>query len=526
MGVLRSPAVPVARWRFRLPPVRLAAAVTLVAILLAGATYVVVRGQTDAVYATSREELATIGRLRVHQITAWRDERAADARATAGSPLLAEAVGAWLRDPRAGALEDRVADTLRLTAEAHAYENALLLDLDGRVLAAARPEHASVGLETLALIASAPTPAGAPVFDELIMETDGYHVHVDAAAVVADQAGSPMAVLILRSDPAATLFPALLDWPSMSPSGESVLVTRDGDRVIYLSTSRLADGVPPAIVDPAGGDGQAAEAGLGRIGASEGTDYRGVNVLADVRRVPGTDWLLMNKVDAAEVGLQTAIRGGLVLLLAALAVVQAAVVAGLLILARERAILRRLVDAERDRAAVSTHFDRLFALARDAFLLVAPDGQIVEANEAAVATYGYSREALLGMTVRDLRAPESRATTERDLAASLRPEGALYETVQQRRDGTTFPVEVSSRALEIDGQVYRQALVRDITERKAAASALEDQVSELRRWHAAALGREERVIALKREVNELLARVGLSPRYGASRSGAEETGDG
>jgi PAS domain S-box-containing protein len=312
----------------------------------------------------------------------------------------------------------------------------------------------------------------------------------------------------------------------MSRSGESVLVTRDGDRVSYLSTPRLAVGVPPAIVGPAGGDGQAVDAALGRIGASEGIDYRGVNVLADVRPVPGTDWLLLSKVDAAEVGLQAAIRGGLVLLLAVLAVLQAAVVAGLLLLARERAILRRLVDVERDRAAVSTHFDRLFALARDAFLLVGPDGQIVEANEAAVAVYGYPREALLGMTMRDLRTPESRETSERDLAASLRPEGALYETVQQRRDGTTFPVEVSSRALEIDGQVYRQALVRDITERKAAASALEDQVTELRRWHAAALGREERVLALKREVNELLARVGLSPRYGVSRPSAKESGDG
>ena len=505
---------------------RLLAAVAIVAALLLGATYSVVKGQADAVYAASREELATIGRLRVLQVTAWRDERAADARATAGSPVFADAVETWLRDPQGGALGGRVADALRQVADAYRYENLVLVDLDGRVLTSARPEHALVGSATLALIATAATTGSAPVFDQLIVDAAQAHVHIDAAATVAGEDGAPIAVLILRSDPAATLYPGLLDWPSVSPSGESLLVSRDGDRVVYLSTPRLAAGAQPGSIDPGRGDVPAAQAANGRVGTSEGTDYRGVSVLADLRPVPGTEWFLVSKVDAAEIAAQAGIRGGVVLLLAVLAVLLAAGVAGLLLLARERAIVHQLYEAERDRAAAAMHFDRLFALARDAFLLVGPTGQIVEVNEAAVAMYGYPRDAMLGMMVRELRAPESRATTERDLAASLRPEGVLYETLQQRRDGTTFPVEVSSRALEIDGQVYRQSIVRDITERRAAASALEEQVGELRRWNAAALGREARVLGLKQEVNELLARLGLSARYGASHPGAHEPGDG
>ena len=53
----------------------------------------------------------------------------------------------------------------------------------------------------------------------------------------------------------------------------------------------------------------------------------------------------------------------------------------------------------------------------------------------------------------------------------------------------------------------------DITERKKAEEAIQEQMDELRRWHEVTLGRETRVLDLKREVNELLAKAGQPPRY-------------
>jgi len=53
----------------------------------------------------------------------------------------------------------------------------------------------------------------------------------------------------------------------------------------------------------------------------------------------------------------------------------------------------------------------------------------------------------------------------------------------------------------------------NITERKQAESLLAEQLSELRRWQEATLGREMRVLELKHEINELLAQAGQQPRY-------------
>lgn len=100
---------------------------------------------------------------------------------------------------------------------------------------------------------------------------------------------------------------------------------------------------------------------------------------------------------------------------------------------------------------------------RDTVLFIRPDGQIVEANRAAVATYGYTRAELLKMSIYDLRAQETLPLVAEQMAMA-KASGITFETIHKRRDGTTFPVEVSSSPSEIGGVML--SLIRDITQRK------------------------------------------------------------
>jgi len=52
--------------------------------------------------------------------------------------------------------------------------------------------------------------------------------------------------------------------------------------------------------------------------------------------------------------------------------------------------------------------------------------------------------------------------------------------------------------------------------RQAAEARLVEQLDELQRWHANTLDREDRILTLKHEVNELLAKAGQPPRYGSA----------
>ena len=116
---------------------------------------------------------------------------------------------------------------------------------------------------------------------------------------------------------------------------------------------------------------------------------------------------------------------------------------------------------------------------RDIVLFLRRDGRILEANAAAVAAYGHDRAALLGMSVRDLRAPETLPEVEAQMVEAEEG-GVLFETWHRRADGTTFPVEVSAVGAEIAGERVLLSVIRDITQRKEAEAALAEGAARLR----------------------------------------------
>lgn len=115
----------------------------------------------------------------------------------------------------------------------------------------------------------------------------------------------------------------------------------------------------------------------------------------------------------------------------------------------------------------------LFEYARDIILVIdADDGTILDANRAAEVAYGYSRDTLLQLRVFDLRVETGSAVGEQMRLAHL--DGLLFETSHRRSDGTTFPVEVSSRGELLDGRRRLFSIIRDISERKRFESDREE----------------------------------------------------
>jgi len=118
--------------------------------------------------------------------------------------------------------------------------------------------------------------------------------------------------------------------------------------------------------------------------------------------------------------------------------------------------------------------------AGDAFFLRDMQGKIHDVNRWACESLGYTREELLRMSIPDIDIE----FIPKDLGrfSKLPPEAypVCFEGVEQRKDGTTFPVEVRSTAVDVGGQRMMVSLARDITERKRAEGALRDQQQLLR----------------------------------------------
>jgi PAS domain S-box-containing protein len=107
----------------------------------------------------------------------------------------------------------------------------------------------------------------------------------------------------------------------------------------------------------------------------------------------------------------------------------------------------------------------------DIVLFVRLDGRIAEANAAAVAAYGYEHGELLERTIFDLRDPDCDDPVPPEVFRGG-AEGITFETRHRRKDGSTFPVEVSSRGADIAGERLLLNIIRDISDRKEAENAL------------------------------------------------------
>ncbi|MBM3121656.1 MAG: PAS domain S-box protein, partial [Chloroflexi bacterium] len=135
--------------------------------------------------------------------------------------------------------------------------------------------------------------------------------------------------------------------------------------------------------------------------------------------------------------------------------------------------------AERKRAEEAVReserrFRLLVERAADAVFLHDMQGAIVDVNQQACESLGYTRDELLKLAVRDIEAavPED---AQRGLWRSLT--AGAPQTLQgahRRKDGSVFPVELRIGSFDIDGRPYILSLARDVTERQRAEAALRE----------------------------------------------------
>lgn len=142
-----------------------------------------------------------------------------------------------------------------------------------------------------------------------------------------------------------------------------------------------------------------------------------------------------------------------------------------------QAIIRDVTErkrAEEEARISSLHLSYLTKYANDLIILLDEDYRFIEINERVVDAYGYSRDELIGMHATELRAENTKALFNDQRRSDPTTGRAVYETIHRRKNGTTFPVEISMREIDIEGKKFYQAIIRDITVQKLAEKALRD----------------------------------------------------
>lgn len=170
---------------------------------------------------------------------------------------------------------------------------------------------------------------------------------------------------------------------------------------------------------------------------------------------------------------------------------------------------RRWREAQATSSGREAHLNSVLDTVPDATVVIEVDGTITSFNRAAVRQFGYEPLEVIGRNVSLLMPTPYREHHDSYLARYLetgerRIIGSDRVVVGQRKDGSTFPMNLAVAEARTPEKIYFTGFIRDLTERAESAARLEEAQAELARLaRVGELG--EMASTLAHELNQPLA---------------------
>jgi PAS domain S-box-containing protein len=144
------------------------------------------------------------------------------------------------------------------------------------------------------------------------------------------------------------------------------------------------------------------------------------------------------------------------------------------------------------------------------------DGKIIFMNQAAVDQIGATNaDECIGQPALKWVHHDYHEMVKQRIAKMIQEDSIapLIEEKFIKMDGTILDVEVAASSFQYRGKTAVMVVVRNVTDRKQAEKQLNQKLVELERFNRTMVGRENRMIELKAEVNALRQQLGLPEKY-------------
>lgn len=423
-------------------------------------------------------ELKAIAELKISQLVQWYKERTADAKVISLSPLFSNGIEKWLQDKSNKKNEQNIKERLSLVQKEYGYESIILSSTRGDLLLSVGSELERIDdITSVKIIESA--KKGMITFTGFYYCDTHDKIHFDIIAPIINESNNKIAVLVFRVDPYDYLYPLIQSWPTLSKTAETLLFRKDGDSVLYLNELRHQTGTALHLRLPLTKENlPAAQAILGKTGIFTGKDYRGIDVIAWLSPVPGTDWFMVSKVDKDEIFAGLYYRGSIIFILIVLLILSLTAGIAWIYHYRQRNIYRSLWQVQEE-------FRTTLYSIGDAVISTDIKGRIRYMNEVAEKLTGWKESKATGLNSTDVFKiinEETRATVVNPVDKVLKEGkkvGLANHTLLISKDGTETPISDSGAPVKNrDGEILGVVLVfRDQTEERLQQNILKARIT-------------------------------------------------
>jgi two-component system sensor histidine kinase/response regulator len=430
--------------------------------------------------------LEAIAQLQADRIAGWLREVTAQARYLGSNPQVVQLYARWRERGDEAARQQLMAlvKDFRRTTVAH---SAILLDENGEAVGRETPTNRKIAPELKETALQA-------MSDGLAHNTSIYYragtelpLRMDFVVPIDKPSGTRGGAIVLRMDPQTTVFPMLGNWPQPNETAETALWAASGDEVILLSEHQESQdaATEPLRMRLSEPDLLAARLLRGEVqpgGMVQGIDYHGQRVLGAARFVPGSNWLLLAKITAAEV-YAPAQRDALWIGSGGFLALMAAIITAWLL--RERQYLRMALmrrDSETERLGTLYLLDAIVDNSIDAIYAKDLQGRYTLANRRTCELIGKPREEIIGRDASSLIPAElAQRVRENDRKASVSPVPLTFETSMDTPDGPVALLVTKGPLRDAQGRTIGTfGVSHDITRHRLAQAALEAGEQKLR----------------------------------------------
>jgi PAS domain S-box-containing protein len=446
---------------------------SLITLVVFAAGYYYYSFRVDTIKQQKYQELSVIAELKTRQITDWRSNIISEGELIARNKLLISEIKAVISGSKTAEL---LIDRLSLERDFKDFNSVSLYDVDGNCIYCDSLFVPAADISTADILQNK-----IPFLSEILSgkDTTIFVINLYIPLILTNvNKDEYVGVLILQENPNDFIYPLILSWPTPSRTAETLIFHVENDSLVYLNKLRHSSRNPLTYkFSVSEEDLPAAMLARGITGIVEGVDYRGVPVLADLRKIPDSNWLLITKIDQEEVF--SILNEQIVIVVMSALIILAALGFGMGVIWKSHNVkmLKRLYISEVERKNILTKFENITNQAYDIIILTDLSGNINFANRKASELYEYSNEDLTSMNITGLR--KAGSEDFHSIIQKLeKGAGLIFEDIHRTKTNRLFPVEVSASLIESDGSRFLQSIMRDISERKALEEMIRKSLRE------------------------------------------------